>query len=110
MYATMAVKAAGGQKTPPNQGTFADITAVATLLPICDAMVIDDKCATTLREIPRTHRPNYPCKVFSTQTLSEFAQYLRDLLAEIPREHKAALERVYGPTWSTPNLRLFDQM
>lgn len=110
MYATIAMKAAGGQRTPPNQGTFADVTAVATLLPVCDAMVIDDKCEALLRDIPRSHRPDYPTRLFSTRTLQDFVTYLRELLAGITPEHRALLDRVYGTNWATPNLKLFDQL
>lgn len=110
MYATIAMKAAGGQKTPPNQGTFADVTAVATVLPIVDALVIDDKCAALLSDIPKAHRPNYPAKIFSTRTLGDFVTYLRGLLDAVPPDRRALLGRLYGETWGVPNVRLFDQM
>jgi hypothetical protein len=37
MYAVMAMKAAGGQKEPPNEGMGTDVDNVAHLLPYCDA-------------------------------------------------------------------------
>lgn len=108
LWATMAMKAAAGQKAPPNQGTFADVNAVATVLPICDAMFIDDKCAATLRDIPKSHRPPYNTRVFSTQSTADFIAYLKDLLAAMTDAHKRVLASVYGDTWDQTNLKLFE--
>ncbi|NNB93019.1 hypothetical protein HI113_03715 [Corallococcus exiguus] len=107
LWATIAMKASLGQKTPPNQGTFADVNAVATVLPVCDAIVIDDKCAALLRDTPKKYRPNYPARVFSTQNIPKFIEYLRQLKDSISESHIQQLQKVYGDNWDQPNLKLF---
>jgi hypothetical protein len=44
LYASLAMRAAGGQKELPNEGTNTDIETVAHLLPYCDAMLMDNGC------------------------------------------------------------------
>jgi hypothetical protein len=56
MYASLAAKAAAGQKEIPNQGTVTDINIVSTLLPYCDAMFVTTnagRSCRTFREITR---------------------------------------------------------
>jgi hypothetical protein len=67
MYASLAAKAAAGQKEIPNQGTATDIDIVSTLLPYCDAMFVDNKCRALLRDIPRDYA--LPYAKYSRQTL-----------------------------------------
>jgi hypothetical protein len=110
MYACMAKKAADGQKKPPNQGTFADVTALATLLPVCDAMVIDDKCLATLNDIPRSHRPSHTAALFSSRTLDDLVSWLERERDAIAPEHAALVARLYGEGWDAPNLSVFEQL
>ena len=65
MFASMAMKAAAGQKEPPNRGAFTDIHIVSSLLPYCDAMFLDNKCRALLLDIPREYKLPYTCAVFS---------------------------------------------
>lgn len=109
MYAMIATKAASGQKKPPNEGTFADVKAISTLLPFCDAMVIDDGCAALVRDIPKSHWPTYSTRVFSTRSLPKLVQYLDDLRSGISQERRDLLSRIYGDAWATPNTGFFDQ-
>jgi len=67
MYTSLAMKAAAGQKEPPNQGTATDINIVSTLLPYCDAMIMDSKCRALLQDIPGEFALPYPAR-FSVQT------------------------------------------
>jgi hypothetical protein len=76
MFASLAKKAAAGQKEPPNQGTSNDIDVVSTLLPYCDAMFVDNGCRALLQDIPKKHKLPYPCRVFSKNVCSEFLKYL----------------------------------
>ena len=55
MLASLAKKAAAGQKEIPNQGTVTDINIVSTLLPYCDAMFVDNGCRALLQDIPRDY-------------------------------------------------------
>ena len=97
MYASLAVKAAAGQKEIPNQGTVTDINIVSTLLPYCDAMFIDNGCRALLRDIPRTHALPYECKVFSPKTGKDFICYLREIRDSVTPERLKLIEEVYGP-------------
>src|SRR5260370_42636779 len=51
MYASLAQKAAAGQKKVPNRGTFTDVNILSTLLPYCDAMFMDNGCRALLQDI-----------------------------------------------------------
>jgi len=97
MYASLAMKAAAGQKEVPNQGTVTDINIVSTLLPYCDAMFVDNKCRAILQDIPRDHALPYPCLVFSPNTGEDFLRYLTEIRNSASPEHIAFIEEVYGP-------------
>src|SRR5271167_2389848 len=79
MYASLAAKAAAGQKEIPNQGTATDINILSTLLPYCDAMFVDNKCRALLQDIPRDCSLPYACKVFSPNTGADFVRYLTEI-------------------------------
>ena len=97
MYASLAQKAAAGQKEPPNQGTATDINIVSTLLPYCDVMFVDNKCRALLQDVPREFALPYPRKVFSPNTGAEFIRYLTQLRDSVTPEHLALIEQCYGP-------------
>jgi hypothetical protein len=97
MYASLATKAAAGQKEPPNQGTFRDVDIVSTLLPYCDAMFVDNKSRALWQDIPREYKPPYPCAVFSFKTGHEFIRYLKEITDSASLGHLKLLEEVYGP-------------
>jgi len=97
MYASLATKAAAGQKEVPNQGTFRDVNVVSTLLPYCDAIFVDNKCRALLQDIPREHRLPFSCDVFSLNTGVEFIRYLQQIRDSASADHLRLLEEVYGP-------------
>lgn len=97
MYASLAQKAATGQKEIPNQGTATDINIVSTLLPYCDAMFVDNKCRALLRDIPKTHALPFPCRVFSPNTGADFIRYLAEIRDSATPDHLRLVEEVYGP-------------
>lgn len=98
MWASLAMKAAAGQKTPPDEGMATDIDIVSTLLPYCDAMFVDRTCRSLLLDIPKSHKLPYQCRVFSMANKDEFLQYLREIRASATAEHIALLHTVYGPS------------
>jgi hypothetical protein len=102
MFASLATKAAGGQKHPPNQGTSNDITIVSTLLPYCDAMFIDNKCRALLQDIPKGFKLPYQCQVFSPNTGTDFLVYLRSIRDSAPPEHLEQVKELYGPNVFKP--------
>jgi hypothetical protein len=100
MYASIAMKAASGQREPPNQGTTTDIETVSHLLPYCDAMFVDNGCRALLLDVPKTLRPTDTNKIFSFNVRGKFLEYLRSLRDEISKEQLDAVKRVYGERYT----------
>lgn len=96
LFAAMAMKAAAGQKEPPNRGTFSDVNIVSSLLPYCDAMFVDNKCRALLSDIPREYGLTYRCAVFSPNIGDGFIQYLQEIRDSASPEHLKLIEEVYG--------------
>ncbi len=96
MYAAIAMRAAGGQKEPPNEGMTTDVETVAYLLPYCDAMLMDNDCRALLLNIPKALRPPEAARVYSLNNRAEFLEYLRTIREGITPEHAQALSDLYG--------------
>ena len=96
LYASLAMRAAGGQKELPNEGTNTDIETVAYLLPYCDAMFMDNGCRSLLLNVPTELRPSDALKVYSPNVKEEFLAYLRSILDGVTAEHLVVLREVYG--------------
>jgi hypothetical protein len=109
VFAVVAMKAAAGQKEPPNRGTATDVNVMASLLPYCDAMFIDNPSASVISDIPREHRLPYPCRVFSRRSGDEFLAFLRGIRDTMQSEHRDLVRTLYGRNWDMPNLRLFEK-
>jgi hypothetical protein len=110
LYASIARKAANGQKEPPNKGTFTDINAISSLLPYCDAMFVDNGMAALLKESPLNKElAVYAAKVFSPNTKEEFLQYLDSLEQEADPSHLELIQDAYGETWLEPHLSLLEK-
>ena len=96
MFAAIAMRAAQGQKEPPNEGTATDIDTVAHLLPYCDAMFMDNGCRSLLLDVPTASRPPEMAKVFSLNVKAQFLDYLRSIRDGISAEHVEVIRQVYG--------------
>jgi hypothetical protein len=96
MFAALAMRAARGQKEPPNEGTTTDVETVAHLLPSCDAMFVDNGCRSLLLDVPKKLRPPETAKLFSLNIKNEFLNYLRSIRNGITAEHVAIIREVYG--------------
>jgi hypothetical protein len=107
MYASVAAKAAAGQKEIPNQGTVTDINIISTLLPYCDAIFVDNKCRALLRHIPRDHALAYGCRVFSPNTGADFIRYLTEIRDSVTPDHLKLIEEVYGPDPMKPQSGIY---
>lgn len=97
MFASLSLKAAAGQKRPPNQGTSNDVDMLSTLLPYCDAMFVDNECRALWQDIPRDHKLAYPCALFSPNIRDEFLLYLRQIRDSATPEHLKIVSEIYGP-------------
>jgi hypothetical protein len=96
MLAAIAMRAAQGQKEPPNEGTTTDIDTVAHLLPYCDVMFMDNGCRSLLLDVPTALRPPETTKIFSLNVKTQFLDYLRSIRDSISAEHVQAIREVYG--------------
>jgi hypothetical protein len=96
MFAALAMRAAQGQKLPPDEGTMTDIDTVAHLLPYCDAMFMDNRCRSLLLDVPKELRPPEAAKVFSYNIRAQLLDYLRFIRDGITAEHVAVIREVYG--------------
>ena len=103
LLAALARKAVSGQKRPPSAGMWNDITAIATFLPYCDAMFLDNECAGLLREEPlRSKLGPFETKVYSAKSGEDFLAYLADLETQAGVEHVVRVAAIYGENWSVP--------
>jgi hypothetical protein len=110
MYATLARKAAAGQKKPPNEGTQTDVTILSTLLPYCDAMFIDSPCASLLSDIPKEHRLPYETKIFTSKTKAQFLSYIQQIRTDAPESHIDVVRATYGDDWESPRVDLMKEL
>jgi hypothetical protein len=108
MFAVIAYQAANGRTRPPNRGMSNDIKVVSSLMPYCDAMLVDNECRAMLANIPKAHALGYPTTVFSPAMGTEFLDYLRAIESQAPPEHLAEVHSVYGDSWPTPFLNMYE--
>jgi hypothetical protein len=96
MYAALARKAANGQKRLPNQGMSNDIKMISTYMPYCDAIFIDNECASLLSEKPLFSDLQYKAKIFSYRNKDEFISYLDYLIQQAPPDVVSKANEIYG--------------
>ena len=96
MYASIAMRAAAGQKEPPNEGMTTDVDTVAHLLPYCDAMLMETIARALLLNVPRKLRPPEASKVYSLSNRTDLMDHLRALRANITADHAQTLKDLYG--------------
>lgn len=99
----------GGRKNPPNVGMVNDIDMVSTLLPYCDAILVDNDMRSILnfREVKKI-REIYKTKVFSLSNKNELFLYLKTIKNKASRNHYKIIENVYGKDWRQPFFGMYD--
>ncbi len=107
LFAAMARKAWAGQRRNPGGGAITDVTTVAAVLPVCDAIFVDREVAALLNEEPLRTRIDFGTKVFSSRTRDRFIEYLDDLREAASDEHVAAVHEVYGDSYLRPSSAIF---
>jgi hypothetical protein len=108
LFAAMARQVAhGGRRRPPNRGWLNDVRTVATVMPYCDALFVDNEVAGFLREEPLRTRLDYGTRVFAPNRRNEFVAYLDELRVGAREEHLRLVEEVYGADWATPFTTVF---
>lgn len=97
LFASIARKAAHGQKAVPSEGVFTDVEAIASLLPYCDAVVMDREMAGLLRDEPlRSAVAPYGTRVLSLSNRQEILDYLDTIVASVPDDVRAVVVDYMG--------------
>jgi hypothetical protein len=86
-----------------------DVRTIATVLPYCDAVFIDNEIAGLLADEPLRTRIDFDTKVFSQNTRDAFIDYLDELLAAAPDGHVDLVRDVYGEGYLRPFTSVFEQ-
>lgn len=108
LFAAFARKQASGQRRPAGGGTLNDVTTVATVMPACDAIYVDNEVAALLAEEPLRTELSFGTRIFSQRTRHEFAEYVDGIREAASEEHVVAVREVYGDNYLTPFTGLFD--
>jgi|GEM_PF-5778428 len=101
---------AGQQKSPKHRkaSILSDISTISTLMPFCDAMLIDNECRNYIDEPSvREHIP-YSTSLFSTSNRENFLTYLDQIEKHASEGHLAIVREVYGSSWEKPFYNMFE--
>lgn len=96
LFAAIARRVVGGQKTVVNKGMMNDVRAIATYAPYVDAMFVDKTSAQMLQEKPLSDNLHYKARIFSFANGDEFLRYLDHLEAETSPDVRQFSSRIYG--------------
>jgi hypothetical protein len=108
LFAAIARQVAhGGRRRPPGRGWLSDVRTVATVMPYCDALFIDNEVAGFLGDEPLRTQLDYGTRIFAPNRRDDFAAYLDDLRADASDQHLRLVEEVYGADWATPFTTVF---
>lgn len=110
MHAAVARKyCAGRDECPSRKGAsiFTDISMISTLLPYCDAMMVDSLCFEFLSEPDIKQQLKYDTKLFSPKKRVDFLIYLDGLDKAISPKHIELVRTVYGEGWEEPYYTMF---
>ncbi|MEK6322080.1 MAG: hypothetical protein AABN33_10390 [Acidobacteriota bacterium] len=107
LWAALSRKAAAGRKEPPNRGMSNDVETLSTLLPYCDAMLIDNECRTYLNEQPLLRELDFGTRLFSENSKQEFLDYLDQIRSSASSDHIDLIKEVYRENWDAPYTTLY---
>ncbi len=109
LFAILAKKANYGMKKLKDEGVLNDFKALSTILPYCDAVIVDNQTAGFLKEIPKGVL-NYKSVVFSNAELDKFKDYLRQIKLDLSPAHIDKVNEIYSPESLKPYLTVFEGM
>ena len=109
IFAAFARRARQGQRAP-SKHPFNDVDAIASYLPLCDAMFVDNEMQALLKEPPLRTALDYGGCIFSLRTKDEFLRYLDNIESSASPEHLAKVREVYGDNWSEPYVGVIRDM
>jgi len=109
LYAAIA-RRAPDMKSPPNIGTTTDVTAIAALLPYCQAMFVDNEMAGYLREKAlAVEVARFGTRIFSSKLRTQFLAYLDEIEVGAEEQHIRCIKIVYGEKWLEPFMDVVTQ-
>ena len=108
MFAMIAHQAANGRKRPPSRGMSSDIHVVSSLMPYCDAMLVDNECRAMLENIPKKHAIGFSTRMFSPDTGDVFLEFLRAIESSADQAHVTEVRSVYGENWPRPFVAMYE--
>jgi len=91
---------------------MSDVSTIATVLPYCDAVLIDNEMRGLLELGPVRERLGFETKAFSPQTLDAFLEYLASVEKDAPQGIAELARSMYGEPepylaiFHDPDLRL----
>jgi hypothetical protein len=108
LWAAVARKAVSGQKKPPNRGANSDFECISSLIPYCDAMMIDNACAAYLLEEPLKSKFQNYGKIFCQNSADQFLEYLNSIESSAEPSHLQLVREIYGDNVGKPYTDIFD--
>lgn len=108
LWASVARKAASGQKRLPSKGMVNDVIALSVYMPFCDAMFVDKECHGFLNDEPLKSGLDYNTKIFSLNTKGDFLSFLDSISDNAPKGHFDIINEIYGPGWETPFTTMYE--
>ncbi len=97
IYAALASQAANGRTKLPSPGVKTDVEMISSLLPYCDAMLIDKENANILNDGRVRKKVDFPTKIFAPKDRVAFLQYLDDIFIYADHQHIDKVKEIYGP-------------
>lgn len=99
----------GGRVNPPNVGMINDIEMVSTLLPYCDAIIVDGDMYSILNFGPvKKIVQQYGTKILSFSDKKELFEHLQEIKNKASKKHFQLIEKVYGKSWSKPYYEMYE--
>lgn len=108
LFASLARKAGHGQRSVPSPGVFTDVEAISSLLPYCDAMVLDREMAGHMRDEPlRSVAAQFGTQILALNDRQGILDFFDEIIRNVPAE-RVEIVRDYMGEAGKPNLGLVE--
>lgn len=110
LHAAVARKYCAGREECPSEKKISilnDISMISTLLPYCDAMMIDKFCEELMAEPDVKSAVNYNTQIYSYRSREEFLNFLTEIEKKITPDHFEQVRKHYGEGWEAPYYDIF---
>lgn len=106
LWATIAQQVRNKKPRPPKASDNYDVMAISTYAPYCDAMIVDNEFRGMVSQKNIDVEKRFNVRIFSARTLPDFIGYLDNLLANIPDDHRRAVQEVHRHLAILPWLKI----